>query len=98
MMMMKKKMKKKKMKMKKNYSALLNTHFFVPLALDTLGPINITGQIFLSDLGRKLTTSTGGNRETCFSLQRLSITIKRFNSVAFRGTVPEPDRMEDTWH
>jgi len=78
MMMMKKKMKKKKMKMKmkmKNYSALLNTHFFVPLALDTLGPINITGQNFLSDLGRKLTTSTGGNRETCFLLQRLSITI-----------------------
>jgi len=28
----------------------LNTHFFVPLALETLGPINITGQNFLSDL------------------------------------------------
>src|SRR6218665_3165297 len=78
---------------KKNvkYNALLNTHVFVPLSMETLGPINVTGHNFLRDLGRKLTTSTGDNRETCFLLQRLSITIQRFNSVAFRGTLPEPD-------
>src|SRR6218665_1955912 len=76
------------------YSALLNTHVFVPLAMETLGPINVTGQNFLRDLGRKLTTSTGDNRDTCFLLQRLSITIQRFNSVAFRGTLPEPDLRE----
>src|SRR6218665_1770616 len=61
------------------YSALLNTHVFFPLAMETLGPINVTGQNFLRDLGRKLTTSTGDKRETCFLLQRLSITIQRFN-------------------
>src|SRR6218665_1120850 len=76
------------------YSALLNTHVFVPLALETLGPINVTGQNFLRDLGCKLTMSTGDNRETCFLLQHLSITIQRFNSVAFRGTLPEPDLRE----
>src|SRR6218665_217604 len=68
-----------------------NTHIFISLAMETLGPINITGQNFLRDLGRKLTTSTGDNRETCFLLQRLSVTIQRFNSVAFSGTLPEPD-------
>ena len=73
------------------YNALLNTHFFVPLAIETLGPINITGQNFISDLGRSLTLSTEDKRETCFLLQRLSITIQRFNSVAFRGTLAEPD-------
>src|SRR6218665_2704361 len=76
------------------YSALLNTHVFVPLAMETLGPINVTGQNFLRDLGRQLTTSTGDKRETCFLLQRLSVTIQRFNSVAFRGTLPEPDLRE----
>ena len=45
-------------------------------------------------IGGKLTTSIGDNRETCFLLQRLSITIQRFNSVAFRGTLPEPDLRE----
>src|SRR5688572_32408619 len=74
------------------YNALLNTHFFVPLALETLGPINITGQNFLSDLGRSLTLSTGDNRETCFLLQRLCIiAIQHFHSVAFHGTLAEPD-------
>src|SRR6218665_200502 len=32
--------------------------------------------------------------ETCFLLQRLSITIQRFNSVAFRGTLPALDLRE----
>src|SRR6218665_3302865 len=33
-------------------SEILNTHFFVPIALETLGPINIAGHNFLSELGR----------------------------------------------
>ena len=76
------------------YNALLSTHFFVPLAIKTLCPINITGQNFISDLGRSLTLSTGDNRDTCFLLQRLSITIQYFNSVAFLGTLAEPDLSE----
>src|SRR6218665_2527303 len=64
------------------------------IAMDPLGPINVTDHNFLRDLGRKLTTSTGDKRETCFLLQRLSVTIQRVNSVAFRGTLPEPDLRE----
>src|SRR6218665_2336583 len=56
------------------------------IAMETLCPINVTGQNFLRPLCRKLTTSTGDNRETSFLLQRLSITIQRFNSIAYRGT------------
>src|SRR6218665_1345166 len=74
-----------------NYSELLNTHFFVPIALETLRPINIAGHNFLSELGRSLMLATGDNRETCFLYQRLSITIQRFNSVAFQGTLPGLD-------
>src|SRR6218665_3459050 len=29
------------------YSELVNTHFFVPIALETLGPINVAGPNFL---------------------------------------------------
>ena len=72
------------------YVDLINTHFFVPLALETLGPICSDGLNFLSDLGRILTLSSGELRETCFLLQRLSMTVQRFNSVAFRGTLAEP--------
>jgi hypothetical protein len=68
------------------YSQLSSTYFFVPLAFETLGPINNEGLTFLSDLGQKLGTVTGDPRETSFLFQRISMTIQRFNAVAFGGT------------
>src|SRR6218665_435840 len=41
------------------YQELSNTHVFIPLALETLGPTNTTGMDFISDLARDLTRSTG---------------------------------------
>src|SRR6218665_1917765 len=74
--------------------SLKHPRFRSSVAMETLGPINVTGQNVLRDLGRKLTTSTGDNRDTCFLLQRLFIITQRFNSAAFRGTFPEPDPRE----
>jgi hypothetical protein len=68
------------------YSELSPTYFFIPLAFETLGPINSESMTFLSDLRQKLCTATGDQRETSFLFQRLSLTIQRFNAVAFRGT------------
>jgi len=68
------------------YQVLSNTHVFVPLAVETLGPINNIGLDFISDLGRNLTLVTGDPRESSFLFQRLSINVQRFNAVAFRGT------------
>ena len=68
------------------YSELSTTYLFVPLAFETLGPINNEGLTFLSDLGKTLGNTTGDPRETTFLFQRISLTIQRFNAVAFRGT------------
>jgi len=54
------------------------THTFIPLAFETLGPINAKGSAFLIQLGRRLSACTGHMRETSFLFQRLSLTI---NSV-----------------
>ena len=72
------------------YSALLDTHIFVPVAIETLGPINDKGLEFIADLGRHLTQATGEPRESSFFFQRLSITIQRFNAVAFNGSFVKP--------
>src|SRR6218665_32795 len=48
------------------YSALLDTHIFVPVAIKTLGPINDKGLEFIADLGRHLTQVTGEPRESSF--------------------------------
>jgi len=68
------------------YSQLSAIHHFVPLAFETMGPINNEGLAFLSALGRKLSTATGDIRETTFLFQRLALTIQRFNDMTFRDT------------
>jgi len=78
------------------YNALLDSYTFIPLAFETLGPINNSGISFISDLGRNLTRITGDTREASFLFQRLSITVQRFNAVAFRGTFVMPDTEEET--
>ena len=68
------------------YAGLPASHLFVPIAIETLSPINETGHAFLSELGRHLSTISDDPRESFFLFQRISFLIQRFNEVAFRGT------------
>jgi len=67
------------------YACLAQSYIFEPLAFETLGPINISGQIFFNELGRRISLVSGDKRETSFLFQRLSVVIQRFNAVAFRA-------------
>src|SRR6218665_2733464 len=71
------------------YELLPATHVFVPIAFETLGPVNAEGAEFLSVLGRRISSVSGDQRETNFLLQRLSICVQRHNAIAFRGTFPD---------
>jgi len=51
------------------YAVLPATHRFVPVAFETLGPVNAKGSEFLSDLGRRVSSVSGDQRETNFLLQ-----------------------------
>ena len=59
------------------YSALTATHEFFPVAIESLGPIDRTGQEFLQELGRRMTEATGDRRETSHLFQRLSFCTQR---------------------
>ena len=62
---------------------IVQSHLFVPIAFETLGPINMDGQRFLDSVSERLSSISGDPRETTFLYQI-------FNSVAFRGTyLPE---------
>src|SRR5688572_15537800 len=74
------------------YTELQRRYIFIPVAVETLGPLNMEGFAFISELGRRLTTTTGDNRETRFLFQSLSVTVQRFKAVAFQGTMSKlPD-------
>ena len=61
------------------YSSLPPEYLFQPVAIETLGPLNASALNFLSEVGSRLTSLSGGSRETLFSFQRLSMLIQRFN-------------------
>ena len=59
---------------------------FVPVAFETLGPLNAVGLDFVQDIGRRLAAISGDTHETAFLRQRLSIALQRFNAICFKGT------------
>ena len=68
------------------YIDLQQTYTFIPLAFETLGPINVKGVERLQQLGRRITAISDDNRQTSFLFQRSSITLQRFNAITFADT------------
>jgi len=58
------------------YSSFSGTHDFFPVATETLGPMSVSAQEFLTQIGRRLTDATTDPRETTFLFQRLSVAIQ----------------------
>ena len=50
-------------------------------AVETLGPMNEDGVNFLLEIGRRLSSISGDSRETSFLLQRVSVTLQRYNGT-----------------
>ena len=63
------------------YSNIQAHDIFQPVAVESLGPINASGRVFLSKLGRKLADQSGDDREVSCLFQRLSILIQRYNAI-----------------
>src|SRR6218665_2508688 len=62
-----------------------SSHTFVPIAIESLGPINQSGFDFISEVGRRISAISGDPLENNHLFQRLSICTQQFNAVAFRG-------------
>ena len=69
------------------YAEIIQSHHFVPIAIETLEPINMDSQRFLDSLGELLSSISGDSSEPTFLYQRLSVLIQIFNAVAFRGSL-----------
>jgi len=63
------------------YVSLAASHLFFPIAVETQGPLNEEARQVLCDLGRRISASSGDDREVNFLFQRVSVVMQRFNSV-----------------
>ena len=70
------------------YSDISRTHHFVPIAVESLGPINSAGVDFLCTLGKHVSKTSGDPRETTFLFQRISIINQRMNAASIAGCFP----------
>ena len=69
------------------YVDIIQSHIFVPLAIETLGPIDMDGQRFIDSIGERFSSVSGDPREITFLYQRLSVLIQFLNSVLFHETL-----------
>src|SRR6218665_2699919 len=76
------------------YDNLSKTYHCVLSACEILGPINNSGHLFIPELGCCLSRLTGDTRETSHLYQCISITIQRFNAIAFQGSCVPQDLVE----
>ena len=68
------------------YSGIAASHEFVPIAVETLGPMNSSALKFLSDIGKKLNVVSNDPRQGSFLFQRLSVVVQRYNAVALHDS------------
>ena len=57
------------------YRELIPKYLFVPVAVETLGPINEEGANFLCDLGSRIEKITQDRLEKCHIFQRISVAV-----------------------
>jgi len=78
------------------YSALERTHFFQPIAAESLGLMNIAAYSFLAELGRKISDVSGDDRESIYLFQRISVLIQSYNAILLHESFSE-ENCRDQW-
>jgi hypothetical protein len=68
------------------YQSIIQTHIFIPIAVETAGVLNREATEFLQDLGRRMEEKTNDIKETAYLFQRISVVIQRGNAMSFAGT------------
>ena len=63
----------------RKYDILSKTYHFVPLACKTLGPINNSGHLFITELGRCLSRLTGDTRVSKWANNLAYVDIRLLN-------------------
>jgi len=67
------------------YSGLSTTYLFLPIAVETLGPVNYSAYEFFEIFGRKITDVFGDSREASCLFQILSVIKQKFNTDLTTG-------------
>ena len=68
------------------YQHLSERYVFVPIAIESRGPLGSKATSFLSELGCKITAATSDVKEPSHLYQRISVALQRFNAICIYNT------------
>ena len=71
------------------YNAISQTHYFVPIAIETFGALGEEATAFVNELGGRISRVTNEHRATDFLRQRVSVAVQRGNAVCVMGTMAD---------
>jgi len=78
-------------KKSEKYTELTARYHFLPIAIETVGPVGKEGTLFVQELGRRISAITHEPRSLSFLWQRLSVAVQRGNVACVSGTVCSED-------
>ena len=59
-----------------------------------MGPMNLSALNLLNDMGRKISSVSGDDREVHFLFQRLSVILQRYNAVLLHKSFVQSDGLD----
>ena len=75
-------------KKRKKYRALGNLYEFTPVAIETLGPWGPSADFFITELGKRLSVTSGDPRSADFLRQRICLALQWGNAVCIKQSLP----------
>jgi len=75
------------------YTGLEDKCIFQPIAVELLGPLNVTACQFLKHLGGRISAQSGEERESAFLFQGLSVVIQQFNAILLHNSFEAADHL-----
>jgi len=73
------------------YASIGSEYLFAPIAVETLGPMKTAACQLFANLGRKISSASGDDREGAFLFQRVLVLAQRYNAVLLHDTLPTTD-------
>jgi len=73
------------------YASIGSEYLFAPITVETLGPTNTSACQLFANLGRKISSNSGDDREGAFLFASASVLVQRYNAVLLHDTLPALD-------
>lgn len=85
-------------KKRSKYKQIANDHHFIPVAIETMGPICKDGKKFLEELGERIASVTGEKRAKEYLMQRISLAVQVGNAASVLGTMKRTADMREVFY